>query len=374
MANGFFLLGLITGLLALPPSFIIAEDDGSVNIADIDIKDIFTVQLGSGDGACDDIRMGLLDQWLTEITYSLDTALNSMDKYDGDLRVRRSMFKFFKIANKGILGGEDTLRRKAFNKVRDNIQYIDAFYNNNDEHRKEEYWLFCHSTFLASHEPEDPALDYEANVILNGKGEEIPIREVSTYKKRLDEDEMNVPWWAGDLTNLNGYYFTEHGYDYCDGDALGATAGAGGRAEKAPEVYSIIICPYSFDDNQNQAPNSYKEANDRLVPGKNLADAVPKSATLLHEAFHAIFGGHFLDGDKETYDIGSCTNLAAGNAQTNPENYVFFIAHMYHMFGQKDNNQPWSITTNWDFEVGRENRVLGASSPTPAAPMVPEKL
>ncbi len=60
-------------------------------------------------------------------------------------------------------------------------------------------------------------------------------------------------------------------------------------------------------------------------------------------------------------DIGSCLNLAGEPSRKNPETYVFFIAHMYHMRGADEGNEPWSIPTNWDFKpMGKVNRIFGA--------------
>ena len=64
-------------------------------------------------------------------------------------------------------------------------------------------------------------------------------------------------------------------------------------------------------------------------------------------------------------DIASSLDLAnsnAANARANPENYVFFIAHMYHMLATDHGNNLWSIPTNWDFSLkGRgANRIYGA--------------
>ncbi|KAK8051640.1 hypothetical protein PG993_003025 [Apiospora rasikravindrae] len=135
----------------------------------------------------------------------------------------------------------------------DYLGYVNNFYNKKVEYSKEKFWLFCHSTFLSLHQPTDPALDYEAEQIKDEDGNEIRIQDVAKYQERLSEDEKNKPWWTGELTN--------------------------------------------FD--QNPKPNSYKEANDLLLIGTNLADAVPKSATLIYEAFRALHGGIFLDGNRE---------------------------------------------------------------------------
>lgn len=64
-------------------------------------------------------------------------------------------------------------------------------------------------------------------------------------------------------------------------------------------------------------------------------------------------------------DIATCLNLALTQpetAQTNPENYVFFIAHMFHMRGEDDGDEPWSIPRQWDFrfEGQGQNRIFGA--------------
>lgn len=65
-------------------------------------------------------------------------------------------------------------------------------------------------------------------------------------------------------------------------------------------------------------------------------------------------------------NIGDCMSLNAANSRKNPENYVFFIAHMFHMFGEPDEedpNAPWSIPTQWDFQLGLgNNAIYGAFS------------
>lgn len=35
----------------------------------------------------------------------------------------------------------------------------------------------------------------------------------------------------------------------------------------------------------------------------------------------------------------------------NPESYVFFVTHMYYLFGEPDGNSAASIDTNWDFAL-----------------------
>jgi hypothetical protein len=61
-------------------------------------------------------------------------------------------------------------------------------------------------------------------------------------------------------------------------------------------------------------------------------------------------------------DLGECIGFNAATKRKNPENYVFFIAHMNHLFGEPDGNQPWSIGRNWDFAVQGNARIFGAVS------------
>ncbi|GKT58404.1 hypothetical protein ColTof4_12335 [Colletotrichum tofieldiae] len=241
MAKGSFLLGLITGLLALL----------SCTIA-VEITDIFTVQPGTLDGGCDG-RAAVLDQWLSEGIESLDVTLNAIDEYNQDPRVRRSMSVIFGIANSGRLGGANTPRAIAVKRVRDYIEHIGNFYNQKQEngrplYDKSGYWFFCDSTFLSLHEPTSPASDYRGNDILDQNGNPIRIMDIPKYQQQLSEDADNKPWWSGELTDLNGYYFTEYGGNYCYEDDLGVTAaiqpfrqGANGQAETAEEIASVIV-------------------------------------------------------------------------------------------------------------------------------------
>lgn len=213
------------------------------------------------------------------------------------------------------------------------------------------------------HQTTDPALDFQGNVIKDENGNVVRVMDVQAYKNRLEKDPDVLPWWAGLYTPQKGYYFTESGAHYCDGDDLGLSAAIellqDSTSPTTPdnEINSIIIRPHAFDGNPQ--PNSYREANELLEEGKNIARAVPKSATLVHELFHLIRGDDFLAANKEfckwlaphvtcrvdlrmiltaipADDLAKCIDLAGKRprvARTNPENYVFFIAHMYHMRG-----------------------------------------
>lgn len=136
-------------------------------------------------------------------------------------------------------------------------------------------------------------------------GNTITIEGVPKYRELLRKDAKNRPWWSGEITDQNGYYFTEYGGNYCYEDDLGVTAAmqildrnAAGQAEaRKPEMAAVILCPFSFDDSPQ--PNSWREASNLLAPGVSLHLAVPKSMTLVHEIFHALHGVAFLSGDAE---------------------------------------------------------------------------
>ncbi|KAK4173150.1 hypothetical protein QBC36DRAFT_61655 [Triangularia setosa] len=350
MARISFLLGLTACLLnLLTPTFA------------VEIWDIFTVdRTKDTDGACK-ARMTVLDQWLSEGSYSLDVALNAIDNYLTEPAVRDAMTTFF-----GVQQTEEGRKPSTIEPIRKKIQWVHYFFNQERNPKKKnelwfkanEYYLFCDSDFLARRDKTDSALDFQTKVIVDKDNNEISIDKVPGYATALRKEAKAVPWWAG-ASGLNGYFFTESGGDYCDtAGNFGLTAkielfkqGANGKAQKDRIARSVIICPNAFDQNQ---PDSYKEANELLATGTNLADAVPKSATLVHELFHAIHGGDFSTGKAEEYDLGACIKLAeqqVQNSRKNIENYIFFIAHMYHLYGEADGEEPWSIKKNWNFQI-----------------------
>ncbi|KAI1812914.1 hypothetical protein GGS20DRAFT_511454 [Poronia punctata] len=287
-------LGLIAIVLSIVPG-----------ISAVDIPDIFTLHPGNNDGGCG-ARDAILDLWLSEGIDSLYTAIVAIDDYRNDIRVRRSMSVIFGIRNNA---RANTGPGTPVGLVRQYLQYILNFFNNeNNQYVKNEYWLFCDSTFLSLHEPSSPALDFRNNVIHDQNGDPVPISAVPLYAQRLADDPNNEPWWAGEITDLYAYYFTvnDFGGNYCQTDELGVTArseflvrnAAGNAVPRDPDVASVIICPYAFDSNHR--PDNYGDANNLIRDGTNLADAVPKSATLLHEMFHAIGRSDFLGGSAET--------------------------------------------------------------------------
>lgn len=151
------------------------------------------------------------------------------------------------------------------------------------------------------------ARDWQARDITNAEGQPVTIAQVPAYAAALDEGPDNAVWWSGDRTDVNGYYFSTTGGKYCDGDNLGLTAmitelepdGAGSATARANPIESIILCDHSFTTGDR--PASYRAGDALIAVDTNLATVVPRSATLLHEAFHMLFGAGptgFLQGDE----------------------------------------------------------------------------
>ena len=189
----------------------------------------------------------------------------------------------------------------------DNIEYVARFFNNDATagYNKDRFWLFCDSTFLDEKAPTDTAFDFKGDQIKDKNGNPVAIKDVPVYQKKLAEDRANKPWWTGRDTALKGYYFDELGGNYCSNPKnLAATAAtqrvevdANGKPVNKGEVASVILCPSAFDNTKQ--PNSYRDANALITDRTSLAAAVPKSATLLHEVFHAVRGTDMLSGKEE---------------------------------------------------------------------------
>ncbi|KAK3689191.1 hypothetical protein B0T22DRAFT_513370 [Podospora appendiculata] len=180
--------------------------------------------------------------------------------------------------------------------------------------------LFCNSDFLVQkNAATDEALDYKGHgIVVNG--DLITISQVAAYANELKDG--NVPWWSGDNTNINGYYFTlpSSGGNYCKSSNLDLTATLSALRQ----------------DKSGEEPRAYDRASAAITAGTSLEKAVPKSTTLLHEAFHVGFWDQLYSGKRRVL-----VNAKTGRA--NPENYDFFVATMHHLFG---------MTTMWDFTDG----------------------
>ncbi|KAI0490350.1 hypothetical protein F4859DRAFT_520171 [Xylaria cf. heliscus] len=334
----------------------------------VDIGDLFTIQAGPTNGGCD-TRLNpanILDAWHQESIDSIVTAINAIEKYNEDSRsgerVRDALFDFFGIPT---LIPKDTSKLKSLvQKVSDNLKHVEEWLSGENKGvSKASTYLFCDSTFLVQKDPTiDVALDYKGyGIIVNG--DLITISSVGVYAKDLRGGR--VPWWSGDRTDVNGYYFTlpNSGGNFCSGENFGLTATLRALEQKgdgakpvisSTVVNNVILCPSAFDNPTQK--NSYTEAVATIREGTSLEDVVPKSTNLLHEAFHLVLGAGptgFLEGPSEFYKLAECLDAATIDptkvARRNPENYVFFIMTMYYLFGDREDGV---ITTNWDFTNG----------------------
>jgi hypothetical protein len=53
-------------------------------------------------------------------------------------------------------------------------------------------------------------------------------------------------------------------------------------------------------------------------------------------------------------EVLTLANENPSDARRNPESYVYFIAHMFHLRGEEDGGEPWSIQHHWDFKINEE--------------------
>ncbi|KAI1125538.1 hypothetical protein F5Y10DRAFT_267965 [Nemania abortiva] len=327
-------------------------------VSGVDLSDIFAIQPGTSFGGCD-ARANVLDNWHQEAIDSLDLAVAAIElRYNENSvlgeQVRQAMFEFFKVppmitqgnlkATAARISKNIALVRDLFNGILTNINPDNSF-------------LFCDSNYLVQKDAaNDDALDYLGNpIIVNGNP--IKISAVPAYARDLTGSD--VPWWTGDHAPFKGYYFDtpDSGGRYCASTNLGLTSAlkALTQGQTMPQLLrkdtqSVNICPYAFD--RADRPDSYAQGVAAIMVGTSLEPVVPKSSTLIHEAFHVVFGTQFLAGKSEYYGLAKCIDTArvdpVGKARKNPENYVYFVAAMTYLTGGPDEG----INTNWDFTNG----------------------
>ncbi|KAI1424013.1 hypothetical protein F5Y12DRAFT_797650 [Xylaria sp. FL1777] len=343
-------------LLGLALFHLVAVVSGAV------LADLVTFQPGTTFGGCD-LRRADLDTWYSEILESLQTTLGGITEYnsrtaDGE-RVRKLMFDFFRIPMTiPVSNSLKPLVQQVADKLNAVADWLQDELNNIPQART---FFFCDSTFLVLKDAQlNQAQDFQGNGIVNATtGQPVNIFQINAYARALAGG--NVPWWSGDHTPVNGYYITspQSGGNYCNGEDFGLTAtlkalDANGNEIRNQQVQMVIICPYSFTQN---APVSYRQAVGTITANTPLNMYVPKSSSLLHEAFHVVFGDQMFDGDGETYGLAECIEVGKINIQSsrkNPENYVYFIAAMHYIFG----DAMEGITTNWDFATNTPQRAV----------------
>ncbi|KAI1755069.1 hypothetical protein F4782DRAFT_527798 [Xylaria castorea] len=261
---------------------------------------------------------------LYQETYqSLQSALSATAIYnnrdDDGQRVRKAMFSFFGIRNQVTKAIKPEVEEISL-RINQIVDWLETQFNDIPRDRT---FLFCGSDFLVQKDPATQALDYQGNGLVNTNGNPVPISQVPAYQADLAGGD--VPWWSGERANIKGYYFTS----LDDG------------------AQTIVICPSAF---QSTAPGTYSEAVTMTTAGIKLNLVVPKSPTLLHEAFHVVLGDEFLQANDEIYGLVECVRARQDptKARKNPENYVYFIAAMHFLLGEPAEG----ITTNWEFAIG----------------------
>jgi hypothetical protein len=206
-------------------------------------------------------------------------------------------------------------------------------------------YLFCNSDYLVQYDAStEPALDEHCGEIFVD-GNPITINQVDAYATYLRDGA--VPWWAGEHTNMCGFYFTapDSGGKYC------AKKGQWGETsaltfllpnpdftqpQVKDEVNNVVICPASFE--RKDIPESYRDGSDLIKSKEGLKKWVPRSATLLHEAFHVVHGSNFLAGEEEVcklpwpycYPVYQAINSNLLLCQT-----ILFLAHRLHQRTQR---------------------------------------
>ncbi|KAF1993094.1 hypothetical protein P154DRAFT_591103 [Amniculicola lignicola CBS 123094] len=271
------------------------------------LANLFTIQPGTTKGGCG-AHTALLNQYATESLQSVTVAIRALNTHGGantanGKKVRRALNTFFKISQSIPNGQNDR------NTIATNLQYVlDWFTAGFPNIPPAETFLFCNSDFLVQRAVTDQAQDYQGNGITQ-KGQNVPIS--TAYATSLTG--RNVPWWSGTHTTANGYYFVpaNTGGNYCNTpgrDGLTATlniyiANPNGPPTQHAEFSTVVLCPGSFT-NANR-PDTWPAGSNQIRAGHSLETALPKCTTLLHEAFHLIFGSGpapgMLEGSSEFY-------------------------------------------------------------------------
>lgn len=161
-------------------------------------------------------------------------------------------------------------------------------------------YLFCDSEWLLPQTPDNNALDFLGGEIKDSDGDLVPISQVQAYKDAIAEEAGNKPYWTGDFSPMNGYYFSKTGSGYCDvvnedkSKNYGLTStvteldGKGNVVTKKYPVSVVTLCDAAFTATVFQP--DFRTANQMTKAGTKLKTVLPRSTTLLHEMFHVLFG------------------------------------------------------------------------------------
>lgn len=161
--------------------------------------------------------------------------------------------------------------------------------------------LFCDTTWMHEVAGTDTARDDEGNEIYINN---VPQTINKLYAERLGNG--NVPFWA-DLMKAYEFGPADEGPAFCTNNegTKGATSSLTGWGGNK---VAVSLCPLAFDGEDGKdlevlPPSDTTDLVDAtgeaFADGTPLFRVTPKSATLYHEAFHAVFEGDFLGGSEE---------------------------------------------------------------------------
>jgi hypothetical protein len=297
-----------------------------------EFNELFQAFSRADNGGCQGYldRDGLFDNWHQEVYDMVEAAVRGLDEYSNVVPVQAAVKSFFGISpnrnsvpapldpEEGDIYGESSqpellsgaytcspthLPCEAFFSLRSRtlgIWYqVEIFLNGGGTPKKSPLpWLFCDSTFLTPKDPTHQAQDIEGKRMT--APDLTPIVIGNEYRTQLTGGKR--PFWSEDM---HTYVFEPPG----QGDAYCASvAGDGGVAVTIDTVHNeldptdetktrtaVTLCPLAFTD-----PNAQDTLRSLPITARTRLQAVqPKSLTLLHEIFHALFSETYFDSSDD---------------------------------------------------------------------------
>lgn len=161
--------------------------------------------------------------------------------------------------------------------------------------------LFCDSTFLVDQVKSDQARDNTGALItINNVPQTIGMLYGKVIKKNY------IPSWS---EYAKAYQFgpVEQGRAYCSAsDQKGGTGEVGYTKDGSVDRHDkwvVTICPHAFTSSEeldtlpSDAASMRTNQGNAIATGDTLNTVMPKSATLMHEAFHFVIGGSAMNSN-----------------------------------------------------------------------------
>ncbi|ROV99111.1 hypothetical protein VMCG_06598 [Cytospora schulzeri] len=283
----------------------------------------------------------MIDTWHDESGELIDNALSLISNYGSNAYVRKAVQTFFglppAVAGKGV--GAKPKNPGMFKELQKQFNTISDFFGGHPpDWMKIKPSLYCDSTWAVKEAQGVQATvrDYTGKEIWEGGA---PV----TVKQAFGKDLRSglVPFWCSDI-NAYDFASSKNGEQYCTNnkETKGATSSLNVPYKENLHIAVVTLCPYAFTSMDaiaslpfpsSVAKEDLKDHNgNNLKTGTSLEVVLPKSATLLHEAFHVLNEGVFAT-TKEVYSVAECLNLKSLDARKNPESYVLFMLAMWYM-------------------------------------------